>query len=199
MSNFVKGTALATNEWTVVRYPAVVEEEKKQAGKTVVHKVTGTQAAGAETIAALKIPAGKVLVPLQVWRARREELAPRLAAGELGVWFESFELIEELIETVEDINAFPVIAWDFVRFADGRGFSAAALLRQRYGYRNELRAIGDVLRDQLFFMRRCGFDAYELRADRSPEVALTGFADFAEPYQASVHIDQPLGPRHARV
>jgi uncharacterized protein (DUF934 family) len=199
MSNFVKGTALATNEWTVVRYPAVIEEEKKQAGKVIVHKVTGTQAASGETIAAFAIPAGKVIVPLQVWRARREELASRLAAGELGVWFESFELIEDLIETVDDINVFPVIAWDFVRFADGRGFSAAALLRQRYGYRNELRAIGDVLRDQLFFLRRCGFDAYELRADRSVDVALTGFNDFAEPYQASVQIDQPLWRRHARV
>ncbi len=199
MSNFVKGSVPTTNEWTTVRYPAGIEEEKKQAGKTVVHKITGTQAAKDDTIAALVIPAGKVIVPLQVWRARREVLAARVASGEIGVWFESFELIEELVDTVEDINVFPVIAWDFVRFADGRGFSAAVLLRQRYGYRNELRAIGDVLRDQLFFLRRCGFDAYELRADRSVDVALTGFNDFAEPYQASIHLDQPLWRRHARV
>ncbi len=199
MSNFVKGTALAANEWTTLRYPAVIAEEKKQAGKTVVHKITGSEAAAAATIAALDIPSGKVLVPLQVWRARRDKLAQKLSAGELGVWFESFELVEELVETVEDINVFPVIAWDFVRFADGRGYSAATLLRQRHGYRNELRTIGDVLRDQLFYLRRCGFDAFELRADRSYEEALTGFADFSEPYQAAVHIDQPLWRRHARV
>ncbi|WP_341675939.1 DUF934 domain-containing protein [Niveibacterium sp. SC-1] len=198
MSNFVKGTTLSANEWNLLRYPVVAEAEQKQAGKTVIFKVTGTEAASAETIAAFALPAGKIIVPLKVWLARREELTPRLAAGELGVWFESFELIEDLIASVEDINVFPVIAWDFVRFADGRGFSSAALLRQRYGYRNELRAIGDVLRDQLFFMRRCGFDAYELRADRSAQDALEGFKDFAEPYQAAVHVDQPVWRRHAR-
>ncbi|MCL2657725.1 MAG: DUF934 domain-containing protein [Betaproteobacteria bacterium] len=198
MLDFIKGTTLAANEWKTLRYPPSAAEEHKQAGKTVVHKVTGTQAADMETIAALKIPAGKLIVPLKVWIARQEELRPRLAAGELGVWCESFEVIEDLLATVDDINDFPVIAWDFVRFTDGRGYSTAALLRQRYGYRNELRAIGDVLRDQLFYLRRCGFDAYELRADRSTDAALTGFADFSEPYQASVHIDQPLWRRHIR-
>jgi uncharacterized protein (DUF934 family) len=198
MSNFIKGTTLAANEWETLRYPPSAVEEHKQAGKTVVHKVTGAQAADMETIAALEIPAGKVIVPFKVWIARKEELRLKLAAGELGVWCASFEVIEDLLATVDDINVFPVIAWDFVRFTDGRGYSAAVLLRQRHGYRNELRAIGDVLRDQLFYLRRCGFDAYEPRADRPADAALTGFADFSEPYQASVHIDQPLWRRHAR-
>ncbi|MBF2963171.1 DUF934 domain-containing protein [Pseudomonas aeruginosa] len=67
---------------------------------------------------------------------------------------------------------------------------AARLLRERYGYKGEIRAIGDVLRDQLFFMRRCGFDAYAIRADRSPEDALASLDDFSEVYQTSV--EQPL-------
>lgn len=83
-----------------------------------------------------------------------------------------------------------MIAVNFPAFTDGRGFSSARLLRERYGYKGEIRAIGDVLRDQLFFMRRCGFDAYAIRADRSPEDALVSLDDFSEVYQTSV--EQPL-------
>jgi len=74
----------------------------------------------------------------------------------------------------------------------------ANLLRTRYGFKAELRVFGDVLRDQLYFLRRVGFDAFEIRADRSAEEALASLRDFSEPYQASVVIDQPVWRRHAR-
>jgi uncharacterized protein (DUF934 family) len=76
----------------------------------------------------------------------------------------------------------PLIAIAFPKFNDGRGLSIAALLR-RLGFGGELRAIGDVARDQLFFMARCGFDAFALRADQDPADALNAFAEFGDVYQ----------------
>ncbi len=198
MSKLIKNGAVVEDSWTLVRYPAVEEAVQKQAGKVVQFKVTGTEAASAELIAQVQIPAGRAIVPLAVLRARKDELAPRVAAGEIGVWLESFELVEDLAAALDDINALPVIAYDFPKFVDGRGFSAAVLLRSRYGYKNELRAIGDVLRDKLYFMQRCGFDAYAIRADRSAEDALASLRDFSEPYQASTAEPQPLWRRHVR-
>ncbi|HEY3327686.1 MAG TPA: DUF934 domain-containing protein [Novimethylophilus sp.] len=198
MSNLIRNHAVVDDDWTVATLPAITEAVRKQAGKVVIFKLTGEQSAMPEQIAATVIPAGKVIVPFPVWLARKNELAPRLAAGELGVWLESFELVEDLVASVDDINAFPVIAVNFPRFADGRGFSIAALLRTRYGYRNELRAIGDVLRDQLYYMHRCGFDAYAIRADRSVEEALASLRDFTDPYQGAVDNPLPVWRRHAR-
>jgi uncharacterized protein (DUF934 family) len=81
---------------------------------------------------------------------------------------------------------------NFPHFADGRGYSIARLLRERYGYEGELRAVGDVLRDQIFYLSRCGFDAFLLREDQDPADALAAFNDFSEAYQASVERPEPL-------
>lgn len=197
MSELIRNGRIVADGWTLVRFPEPEQVETK-AGKPVIFRLTGSEAATGEAIAAVALPAGPIIVPLALWLARRAELAPRLAAGELGVWLASFELVEDLATSVPDINAFPVIALDFPKFVDGRGFSSAALLRSRYAYRNELRAIGDVLRDQLYFMKRCGFDAWVLRADRSASDALASFRDFSEPYQGAVDEPQPLWRRHAR-
>ena len=89
-----------------------------------------------------------------------------------------------------DLTGVQRIDLAFPKFADGRAHSQARLLRERYGYRGELRAVGDVLRDQLFFMARNGFDAFELRADRCLEDALEAFGDFSDSYQPAA--DQPL-------
>ena len=86
----------------------------------------------------------------------------------------------------------PLIALDFPVFTDGRHFSSARLLRERFGYKGEVRAIGDVLRDQLFFMQRCGFDAMAVRADCDAEDALLGLSGFSVVYQTSVEQPQPL-------
>jgi uncharacterized protein (DUF934 family) len=71
-------------------------------------------------------------------------------------------------------------------------------LRARLGYTGELRAIGDVLRDQLFYLQRVGFDAFEPRADRSIEDALKGLSDFSEVYQTSIDQKSPLFRRVQR-
>ena len=81
---------------------------------------------------------------------------------------------------------------NFPKFGDGRGYSIARLLRERYGYRGELRAVGHITRDLLFFMESCGFDAFELRPGEDAHEALAGFDDFSESYQASVARPQPL-------
>lgn len=203
MSNLIKienGTAAVVNDdaWQIVRLPAVAEEVKKQAGKVVLFKLTGAESATAEQIAATEVPAGRVVLPLSVWLARKAEFAARLAAGEVGVWLEPHELVETLADAAPDLNVFPLIAVFIERFADGRAYSTGALLRTRYGFRRELRALGDVLRDQLFFLKRVGFDAFQIRADRSAEDALPSLNDFSEPYQAAAVIDQPLWRRHAR-
>jgi uncharacterized protein (DUF934 family) len=80
----------------------------------------------------------------------------------------------------------------FPKFGDGRGFSIARLLRERYGYKGELRAVGHITRDHLFFMESVGFDAFELRDGEDPQEALAGFEDFSESYQASVARPLPL-------
>jgi len=200
MSNLIKNNAIVADEWTLVQLPAPAEETvRKQAGKVVIFKVTGEPAATPEQITGAVIPeAGKVIIPLTVWLARKDELASRFAKGEIGVWLDSFELLEDLTDSVSDINSLPLIAINFPRFVDGRGFSMAALLRTRYGYKNELRSIGDVLRDQLYFMKRCGFDAYSIRSGKSAEDALASLRDFSQPYQGSVDNPLPVWRRHAR-
>jgi len=72
---------------------------------------------------------------------------------------------------------------NFPKFGDGRGYSLARLLRVRHGYRGELRAVGHITRDLLFFMESCGFDAYELREGENPQEALASFEDFSHSYQ----------------
>lgn len=198
MAKLIRGNQIAAEEWTLVQLPVRDEPVRKQAGKAVLFKLTGEKAATDEEVAAVGIPGGKVIVPLSVWLGRRAELEGRLAAGQLGVWLNSFEEPETLVASVQDINAFAVIAVNFPKFIDGRGYSVGRLLRERFGYRNELRAIGDVLRDQLFFYKRCGFDAYQLREDRDLRDALAGFADFSDPYQGAVDEPSPLFRRVAR-
>ena len=128
---------------------------------------------------------GDVIVPLALWLEHAHALKAR--DGRLGVWLDSDEEAENI---ADDLEHFAVIALNFPVFSDGRNYSNARLLRDRYAYKGELRAIGDVLRDQLFFMHRCGFDAYALREDHDAHEALASLQDFSVVYQAST--DQPL-------
>lgn len=186
MADLIRGNALAQNEWTWVKLPESTEPVRKAAGKVVMFKLTGEPAAPEDVVAACEVPAGKVMIPLTVWLRRREELAARVAAGEIAVWLDSHEEPAELAESLDgDLNRLPLIGVNFPKFIDGRGFSIAFILRTRYGYRNELRALGDVLRDQMFFFRRTGFDAYLLRADQKPERCIAALNDFTTPYQTS--------------
>jgi len=81
---------------------------------------------------------------------------------------------------------------NFPKFGDGRGFSIARLLRERYGYRGELRAVGQVGRDHLYYMEQCGFDAFELKEGEDAAEALAAFDDFSEAYQATAVRPVPL-------
>ena len=91
-----------------------------------------------------------------------------------------------------------VIAVEFPQFTDGRGYSIARLLRERYRYTGELRAVGDVLRDQLYLMAECGFDAFALREDRDANDALAGLRDFSGLYAATTRDAQPRFRRRLR-
>ncbi len=128
-----------------------------------------------------------LIVPMDLWLDHAHALKAR--DGGLGVWLESNEEVEAI---AEDLAHFQVIALNFPVFSDGRHYSSARLLRDRYGYKGEIRAIGDVLRDQLFFMKRCGFDAFALREDRDPYEALESLKDFSETYQAATDQPEPL-------
>lgn len=203
MSNLIQlkdGVAsLANDDWTIVQLPATQVEARKQAGKVVLFKLTGEESVTTEQIENTLIPAtGKIIVPLSVFIARHTELANRVAEGEVGVWLATHELLENLIQHQTDINELPIIAIFVERFADGRIFSLGTLLRTRYGYKNNLRAFGDVLRDQLFFLKRSGFTSFSIRADRSATDAIASLNDFSKPYQGAVDEPRPLFQRYHR-
>ena len=105
------------------------------------------------------------------------------------MWLDANEGPEAL---AGDVQRFPLLAVNFPKFGDGRGYSIARLLRERYGFKGELRAIGDVLHDHLFFMEQCGFDAFALREDQDAQEALSVFGTFSDSYQASVLRPVPL-------
>ena len=85
-----------------------------------------------------------------------------------------------------------MIGINFPAFADGRGYSLARLISEREGYTGELRAIGDVLIDQLFFMKRCGFNTYLLKEGLAADKAINYFSTFNAPYQLAADIKEPL-------
>lgn len=131
------------------------------------------------------VPVGQVIVPLSVWKAQQAQLSQR---SDVGVWLDSDEVAEDI---GEDANRFAVIGVNFPGFMDGRAFSTARILRERYGFKGELRAVGNFIRDQLCYLRRCGVNAFAFANPKTDlEVALKSLNDFNEYYQASV--DQPL-------
>jgi uncharacterized protein (DUF934 family) len=130
---------------------------------------------------------GDVIVPLSMWHAQRDVLLAR--SGRLGVWLDSQE---DPASITGDLRHFALIAVNFPKLGDGRGYSSGRLLRERYGWQGELRAIGYVIRDYLFDLSRCGFDAFSLREGEDAHAALSGFDDFSDGYQISVDRPQPL-------
>jgi uncharacterized protein (DUF934 family) len=128
---------------------------------------------------AAALPLSPVIVPLATWLASRAELAAR---ADVGVWLAP---TDDPALLAADVAALPVIAVDFPRFADGRGYSTARLLRDRYAYKGELRAIGDIARDQLYYLHQAGFDAFLLRDGKDAQDALASLRDFTDGYQAT--------------
>jgi len=143
-------------------------------------------------IAEVEIPAGRVVVPLTLWMERHAELTAR---GEAAVWLAG---ADDPTPIAPWLLQLPLVAVDFPKFTDGRGYSVAFLLRSRFGYLGELRAIGDVLPDQLFFMRRVGFDSFAVRADKDIRQALRSLQPFSDAYQGSWDNAVPAFRRHVR-
>jgi uncharacterized protein (DUF934 family) len=138
------------------------------------------------------VPAGRVIVPFAVWI---DQLAGLAARGDVGVWLAGSDDPAKLASSLPLLS---LVAIDFSKFTDGRGYSIAYLLRSRFGYRGELRAIGDVLPDQLFYMKRVGFDAFAVRADKDINQALRSLRPFTEAYQGSWDNAVPAFRRHER-
>lgn len=172
MAEIIKGRTIVDDDWTVLRLTE------------------------GQTAADIHIPDGRTIVPFATWQARRAELLPRAIDGTLGVWLSDTEG-PELI--AGDVGAFRLIALDFPKFSNGRCYSSAALLRTRYGYRGELRAIGDVLRDQMFYLARVGFDSFAVRPGRSLQDALDALNDFSVQYQGAADDPRPLFRRVQRI
>lgn len=125
------------------------------------------------------------IVPLALWLERRAAL---IARGDVGVLLGP---ADDPLAIAADVARLPVIAVDFPIFTDGRGLSSARLLRERYRYKGELRAVGDVQRDQLFALSQCGFDAFLVKDGRDAVAAIEGLLDFDSVYAPTTREPQP--------
>lgn len=125
------------------------------------------------------IPAsGPVIVSLEQWQEHRNDLANR--TDPLGIVLRSDE---KPVAIADDLEHFALIALDFPAFGDGRAYSSARLLRDRYGFQGELRAVGEVLLEQLHFMHRVGFDSFALSSEDAARDWEIAAADISVWYQ----------------
>lgn len=125
-------------------------------------------------------PDGGAIVSLVRWQAEREHLSGRNAP--IGVRLNVDTPPESL---AEDVDRLDLIAVPFDQFKDGRGYSTARLLRERFGFTGELRAVGNILRDQLAFLERCGFDSFEYAGGTDAAEALKAFDEIDIVYQTA--------------
>lgn len=123
---------------------------------------------------AISLPGQQLILSIPLWRSSGENLAEQ--GHKVGVWLWPDDDPESLISIAQKL---PIIAVHFPVFTDGRGYTHGKILRDRLGYIGELRATGDVLRDQIYFLSRCGFSSFALRADQNPEECLSALNDFS--------------------
>ena len=129
-----------------------------------------------------ELPLGvPVIVSYERWQKDRAALLER--NGELGIVLRS-DQPPALI--ADDLHRFTLVCLEFPKFTDGRAYSYARLLRARYDFTGEIRAVGVVLRDQLLFMRRCGFDAFHIPDDADPDDWTIAFKELSTPYQPAL-------------
>ncbi len=134
-----------------------------------------------------ELPAsGKPIVTLA--RYAKEGATLREKFPQLGVRVPSDKLPQDIPEPAK----LALIAIEFPRFSDGRGYSIARQLRDRHGFTGELRAVGWVLRDQLFYMERCGFNAFEMKPGKPLESGLEAFKEFSVTYQTGADEKRPI-------
>ncbi len=137
------------------------------------------------------IPAGKVIVSLNHWRNHHATLLAR-GTEKLGLILQSDQSPRLVAGELPQVS---VVAINFPVFTDGRGYSYARELREQLKFEGEIRAVGDVLIDQLYAMRRCGFDSFVLRKDEDIESANSYLSTFTFPYQGAVDDPRPLWHR----
>lgn len=137
----------------------------------------------------LNVPPQPSILPFEHWQ-NHPELHQRT---DIGIWLQN---TTEPEHHNIDWNRFPVIALDYPKFTDGRSHSIAYLLRNRHGYTGELRAIGDILVDQLYYMQRVGINGFELRADQNLDSALRMLTPYTQTYQGSTDNPQPAYTRN---
>ena len=133
--------------------------------------------------------AGRLIVPLARWRAERAALE---TASAVGVLLPNTEDVEAVYPEIAER---PLIALQFPTFADGRALTQAILLRNRLGFTGELRALGDVVRDLVFWLGRCGFDAIAPRGDQDPQACLQALDEIRTAYQPAADGHAPAWVR----
>jgi len=133
-----------------------------------------------------ELPEGSILAPLNYLLENPLILDSN---PNIGIWLDSDQSSEALEPYLDKLS---LIAINFPKFVDGRGYSYARILRDRLDYQGELRAIGDVLHDQLFYLKRCGFDSFAVREDKNIEIASQGLEDFSDSYQIATDQPEPL-------
>jgi len=136
---------------------------------------------------------GKRIVTLERWRSARQALLAAHAA--VGVLVPNTADIESIYPEIGDR---PLIALQFPTFSDGRALSQAVLLRKRLGFKGELRAVGDVIRDLVFWLGRCGFDSIVPRQDQSLEACRQALDELTVAYQAAADDHAPVWVRRRR-
>lgn len=140
------------------------------------------------------VPTDHWLIHWSDWPTLSEK-ASALAVQSVGIIVPNTTEPEEILQASATFTSMlKVIAIEFPVFTDGRGYSLARMLRER-GYQGELRAVGDVLTDQLFFMARCGFNTFALKDEKDPVDALKKFETFSVTYQAAADIAKPIYQR----
>ncbi|MFZ5755793.1 MAG: DUF934 domain-containing protein [Pseudomonadota bacterium] len=133
------------------------------------------------------LPGTDVVVSLTRFKAETEALLGR--EGGLGVRIDAGEGIADI---VPHLSGIALVCVNFPAFHDGRGLSYARELRERHRYGGQIRAVGDVLRDQVHGMYRCGINAFDVKEGTSVVDALNGLDDFSTGYQGDVYDPRPV-------
>lgn len=165
----------------------LIEGSIEQGGRIVDDPWTALEASEDVVLAPTHV---SIVVPLSVWLTERDALIAR--GTPLGV---RLPPDTDPATVAADLPHWSLVEVEFLKFTDGRGYSIARLLRERHGYRGRLRAVGDVLRDQMFYLLRCGFDGFAMKHADHLESALSAYRDFSEAYQTSVDRKTPLFAR----
>ncbi len=160
--------------------------KQQRVGEDSWNYIAGEETA-ATSVDALIAEPGDLLVDWTLWLQHRQQLLQR--GGRLGVKIDG-DL--DLAELAPDLDKLALVAVNFPSFADGRGFSQARLLRQSYGFKGELRAVGDVTWDRLRFMHRCGFDSFDIAEDRYSDAMFRAFSEISVSLQGAVDDPRPL-------